>query len=87
MDQNDHDNPRRVPGKHSCWKTPDEAFTVVERAIAQVMNIGNYASVQMLVHQVRDDALQGVAMHAQAGQIGERSWVYCQFIKGTEAVS
>ncbi len=35
-----------------------------ERVIAQVMNIGEYANVQALAHQVGDDVLRKAVAHA-----------------------
>lgn len=53
-----------------------------ERVIAQVMNIGDYADVQTLVHQLGDEVLRAVLTHAQAGQFGERSWAYWNYRLG-----
>jgi hypothetical protein len=39
-------------GKYVWWKMPDEAVTMPERVIAQVMNIGDYSDVQSFVAQV-----------------------------------
>lgn len=57
-----------------------------QRVIAQVMNIGDYADVQTLVHLVGDDVLRDVLTHAQAGQFGERSWVYWNYRLGLASV-
>jgi hypothetical protein len=54
-------------------ETPDEAIGMPERAIAQVMNIGDYADVQWLIAQVGDDVFREVLIHAEAGQFNERS--------------
>jgi hypothetical protein len=70
---------KRLARKYIWWKTPDEAVALPERVIAQVMNIGDYADVQTLVHQLGDDILRDVLIHAQAGQFGERSWTYWNY--------
>jgi hypothetical protein len=54
--------------------------------IAQVMNIGDYADVQALAHQVGDEGLREVLQHAEAGQFSERSWAYWHYRLGLAAV-
>lgn len=71
-----------LAGKYVWWKTPAEAVEMPERVIAQVMNIGDYADVQQLVHQVGDDVLRTVVAHAQAGQFSQRSWTYWHYRLG-----
>jgi len=58
--QIDRDVLKRLASKYVWWKTPDEAVDIPDRVIAQVMNIGDYADVQQLVHQVGDDVLREV---------------------------
>ena len=82
----DRDALKRLASKYVWWKTPDEAVDMPERVIAQVMNIGDYADVQQLVHQVGDDVLREVIAHAQAGQFGERSWAYWNYRLGLASV-
>ena len=72
--------------KYIWWKTPEEAITMPQRVIAQVMNIGDYADVQSLVSQVGDDALREVLSHAEAGQFNERSWAYWHYRLGLSSV-
>ena len=86
MVQIDRDALKRLASKYVWWKTPDEAVAMPDRVIAQVMNIGDYADVQTLVHQVGDDVLRDVLTHAQAGQFGERSWAYWNYRLGLASV-
>ena len=72
--------------KYIWWKTPEEAITMPQRVIAQVMNVGDYADVQSLVSQVGDDALREVLSHAEAGQFNERSWAYWHYRLGLSSV-
>ena len=72
--------------KYIWWKGPDEAVTMPERVIAQVMNIGDYSDVQSLVAQVGDEVLRNVLAHAQAGQFNERSWAYWHYRLGLSSV-
>jgi hypothetical protein len=74
-----------LAGKYIWWKTPDEAVTMPQRVIAQVMNIGDYADVQALVNQVGDEILRDVLAHAEAGQFNERSWAYWHYRLGLAA--
>ncbi len=75
-----------LAGKYIWWKTPEQAVAMPERVIAQVMNMGDYADVQALAHQVGDDVLREVLTHAQAGQFGERSWAYWNYRLGLASV-
>jgi len=77
---------KRLASKYVWWKTPDEAICLPERVIAQVMNIGDYADVQMLIAQVGDQALRDVLIHAEAGQFSERSWAYWHYRLGLAGV-
>ncbi len=43
--------------------------------IAQAMNIGDCADVQLLASLIGDEALRDVLAQAEAGQFNERSWV------------
>lgn len=72
--------------KYIWWKTPDEAVTMPERVIAQVMNIGDYSDVQTLASQVGDRVLRQVLTHAEAGQFNERSWAYWHYRLGLSSV-
>lgn len=82
----DQDRLKALAGKYIWWKTPDEAVSMPERVIAQVMNIGDYADVQALAVQVGDDVLREVLCHAEAGQFNERSWAYWHYRLGLAAV-
>jgi hypothetical protein len=82
MPQIDQNTLKPFARKYIWWKTPDEAVTMPERIIAQVMNIGDYADVQALATQVGDDMLREVLMHAEAGQFNERSWTYWHYRLG-----
>ena len=65
--------------KYLWWKTPEEAISMPERVIAQVMNLGDWADVQALSALVGDEVLRQVVRHAQAGQFNERSWAYWHY--------
>ncbi len=86
MTQYDQAALKLLAGKYIWWKTPEQAVAMPERVIAQVMNIGDYADVQALAHQVGDDVLRDVLTHAQAGQFGERSWAYWNYRLGLASV-
>ena len=86
MGQVDRDALRYLASKYIWWKTPDDAVSMPERVIAQVMNIGDYADVQALAAQIGDDALRQVLLHAEAGQFSERSWAYWHYRLGLAGV-
>lgn len=86
VSQIDSDALKRLASKYVWWKTPDEAVDMPDRVIAQVMNIGDYADVQLLVQQVGDEVLREVVRHAQAGQFSPRSWTYWHYRLGLVSV-
>lgn len=75
----DRDVLKRLASKYIWWKTPDEAASMPQRVIAQVMNIGDYADVQALFVQIGEEPLRDALLHAEAGQFSERSWVYWHY--------
>ncbi|MBK9440711.1 MAG: hypothetical protein IPN53_05085 [Comamonadaceae bacterium] len=77
---------KSLASKYIWWKTPDEAADMPDRVIAQVMNIGDYADVQLLVHEFGDDVLREVIARAQAGQFDQRSWAYWHYRLGLASV-
>lgn len=76
MGQIDLDTLKNLASRYIWWKTPDEAATMPERVLAQVMNIGDYDDVQLMARKVGDETLRHVLTHAEAGQFNERSWAY-----------
>ena len=86
MKQTDNDVLRRLASKYIWWKTPDEAIAMPDRVIAQVMNIGDYADVQILAAQLGEDILRKVLTHAEIGQFTERSWSYWHYRLGLASV-
>ena len=86
MVQISQDSLKPLASKYIWWKTPEEAVAMPERVIAQVMNIGDYSDVQLLVSQVGDEVLREVLTHAEAGQFNERSWAYWHYRLGLSSV-
>lgn len=82
----EQDTLKRMAAKYIWWKTPDEALSMPERVIAQVMDIGDYANVQMLAQQVGEAVLRNVLIHAEAGQFSARSWAYWPYRLGLARV-
>lgn len=73
---------KRLAKKYIWWKTPDDALPMPARVIAQIMNIGDYADVQLLANQAGDEVLREILTHAEAGQFNERSWAYWHYRLG-----
>lgn len=86
MNQIDQKSLKTLARKYIWWKTPDEAITMPERVIAQVMNIGDYSDVHSLSVQVGDEVLRQVLTNAEAGQFNERSWAYWHYRLGLSSV-
>lgn len=72
--------------KYIWWMTPDEAVTMPERVMAQVMNIGDYDDVQALATLAGDDYLRAVLRQAEIGQFTPRSWTYWHYRLGLAAL-
>ena len=73
---------RRWAAKYVWWKTPDEALAHPERIIAQIMNIGDYDDVRILLRLVDEEYLRAVLQGAEAGELDERSWTYWHYRLG-----
>ncbi len=73
---------KRLAEKYVWWKTPSETLAQPERLFAQVMNIGDYDDVLLLVDNVGEKALREVLLHAEIGQFSERSWAYWHYRLG-----
>lgn len=69
----------RLASKYIWWQTAEEAVSMPERVIAQVMNIGDYRDVQALAEEIGDLRLQAVLKKAEAGQFSPRSWAYWHY--------
>ena len=82
MEQVDKEALKGFARKYIWWKTPEEAVEFPFRVIAQVMNIGDYADVQLMANQIGDDILRSVLTHAEIGQFSERSWTYWHYRLG-----
>lgn len=68
--------------KYLWWMPPEEAVTMPERVVAQVMNIGDYDDVQALATLAGDDYLRAVLRQAEIGQFTPRSWAYWHYRLG-----
>ena len=69
----------RMASKYVWWKTAAEAAALPDRVIAQVMDIGDYADIQLLANVVGEATLRKVLLHAEAGQFSPRSWCYWHY--------
>jgi hypothetical protein len=73
---------RPLAKKYIWWETPDEALEFPRRVIAQVMNIGTFEDVSLLMDMVGADELRQVLRVAEAGQFDDRSWHYWHYRLG-----
>ena len=86
MERTNQEMLRQLAKKYIWWKTADEAVSMPERIIAQVMNIGDYMDVQAMIAQVGDEVLREVLTHAGPGQFNERSWAYWHYRLGVASI-
>lgn len=68
--------------KYIWWMTPEEAITMPERVVAQVMNIGDYDDVQAMTMLAGEEYLRTVLRWAEIGQFTPRSWAYWHYRLG-----
>lgn len=68
--------------KYIWWKSLSEAMQYPERIIAQVMNIGDYDDIQLLMSSVDKECLTKILKAAEIGQFNEKSWHYWHYRLG-----
>lgn len=73
---------RQLAKKYIWWMTPDDAVARPSRVVSQVMNIGDFNDVMLLIGQVGESYLRKVLENAEAGQFNERSWSYWHYRLG-----
>ena len=79
MKQSDLNLLQNFANKYVWWKSPGEAMEYPERIIAQVMNIGDYDDVQLMVRFINEERLKNVLKTAEIGQFNEKSWHYWHY--------
>lgn len=79
MEQPNLDLLASFASKYIWWKSPIEAAKYPERIIAQVMNIGDYDDVQLMVKFFNEERLKNVLKMAEIGQFNEKSWHYWHY--------
>ena len=73
---------KRLAGKYIWWKTPEEAMKTPDRIVAQVMDLGDYDDVLVLIEVFGEDHLRGVLRNAEIGQFSPKSWAYWHYRLG-----
>jgi hypothetical protein len=73
---------RALAPRYIWWKTPDEAMQFPDRVAAQVMNLGTFDDLTLLVETAGEEYLRGVLERAEAGQLDARSWHYWHYRLG-----
>ena len=86
MERTNQEMLRQLAKKYIWWKTADEALSMPDQIIAQVMNIGDYTDVQAMVAQVGDEVLREVLIHAKPGQFNAKSWAYWHYRLGIASI-
>jgi len=76
------DQIQHLASRYIWWQTPDETMTKPAKLMAQIMNIGDYPDVQILVNVVGNEVLRAILATAQAGQFNQRSWNYWHYRLG-----
>ncbi|SNX29220.1 hypothetical protein SAMN06295945_1586 [Polynucleobacter meluiroseus] len=76
------DEIQHLATRYIWWQSAEQTMSWPERLIAQIMDIGDYADVQVLVHAVGDQVLRDVLTNAQAGNFSPRSWHYWHYRLG-----
>ena len=73
---------RMLAPRYVWWKTPDEALQFPDRVAAQIMNLGTFRDLTIMIDATGEDYLRGVLGHAEAGQLDARSWHYWHYRLG-----
>lgn len=73
---------KRLAGKYIWWKTPEEAMKTPDRIVAQVMDLGDYDDVLVLIEVFGEGHLRGVLRNAEIGLFSSKSWAYWHYRLG-----
>jgi len=73
---------RNLAEKYLWWMTPEEALKRPDRILVQVMNIGDFDDVSILLESVGEEQARQLLQHAEAGQFSPRSWHYWHYRLG-----
>lgn len=65
--------------RYIWWMNAADALERPERIVAQVMELGDWEDLQIVVHSLGDDYLRRVIAQAEPGQFNERSWHYWHY--------
>jgi hypothetical protein len=63
-------------------KTPDEAMRFPDCVAAQVMNLGTFEDLTVMIEAAGEDYLREVLQRSEAGQLDARSWHYWHYRLG-----
>lgn len=86
MRYGDENDLKELARKYIWWKSPEEALRNPQRIIAQVMNLGDCADVQLLTNRLGHEPFRNALEEADAGQFSERSWIYWHYRLGLSGV-
>ncbi len=73
---------QKMAKKYVWWEMPDAAMIRPERIIKQVMNIGDFDDVLLLVESLGEPYLRKILKNAEAGDFNSRSWTYWHYRLG-----
>ena len=68
--------------KYIWWQPPKTAVRDQHRLVAQLMNIGTHADVEVLRAALGDDEFKRALKEARAGEFSDRSWHYWHLVLG-----
>jgi hypothetical protein len=77
---------RSFAAHYIWWKTADEALRYPARILAQVMNLGTYEDLGLLLKAFTVAELRAVLAQAEPGWFNERSWAFWQYRLGMTAL-
>jgi hypothetical protein len=75
-----------LASKYVWWKTADDAFRFPGRIIAQVMELGDYDDVLVLIEEFSKSELIQVLSTAEAGLFSPKSWSFWHYKLGLSEV-
>jgi hypothetical protein len=64
------------------WEAPETALADPRRFLAQVMTLGTWQEVQLVLANLGWDAFRDALLHAPAGIFDGRSWAYWHAVFG-----
>lgn len=73
---------KKLAPKYLWWQNAEVSLRFPERAIAQIMELGDYGDIQELIRCAGEDVLKKTIQTAQAGWFSPKPWHFWHYKLG-----